>query len=54
MENSFAEIKTELKAINTKLNDAEEKINDLEDRITGISQSGWQIEEQIGKSENNI
>ena len=32
LENSFAEMKAELKAMNTRLNNAEEQINDLQDR----------------------
>ena len=44
LENSFAKMKAELKAINSKLNDAEERIRDLEDGIMEITQSEQQIE----------
>ena len=39
LENSFAEMKAELKAMNTRLNNAEEQINDLQDRTMEITQS---------------
>ena len=39
LENSFAEMKAELKAMNTRLNNAEEQINDLQDRTMKITQS---------------
>ena len=34
LENSFAEVKAELKALNSRMNNAKEQICDLEDRIT--------------------
>ena len=40
LENSFAEIQAELKALKSKMNNAEERISDLEDRIMEITQSG--------------
>ena len=40
LENSFAEMKTELKALNSRINNAEEQISDLKDRIIKIIQSG--------------
>ena len=33
LENSFAKMKAELKAVNSKMNNAEERISDLEDRL---------------------
>ena len=39
LENSFAEKKAELKAMNSWMNNAEERISDLEDRIMEITQS---------------
>ena len=49
LENSFTEMKAELKAMNSRMNNAEEGINDLEDRIMEISQSEQQTESQIKK-----
>ena len=46
-ENSFAETKAELKAMNSKLNNAEQQISDLEDRIMEFTQSEQQTERQI-------
>ena len=54
LENSFAEIQTELQAVKTRMNTAEERINDVEDRIMEITQSGQQTENQIKKQESNI
>ena len=34
-ENSFAETKVELKAMNSRINKTEERISDLEDRLNG-------------------
>ena len=44
LENSFAEIKWELKTTNSKLDNAEEWINALEDKTTEITQSEQQTE----------
>ena len=38
LENLFAEIQTELKALKGKMNNAKEQISDLEDRIMEINQ----------------
>ena len=38
LENSFAKMKAELKAINSKMNNTERRINDLKDRIIEITQ----------------
>ena len=54
LENSFAEMKTELKAIESIMNNAEEWIRDIEDRIMEITQSGQQTENQMKKDVNNI
>ena len=40
LENSFAEMQAELKALKSRMNNAEEQISDLEDRIMEITQSG--------------
>ena len=47
--NSFAEMKTELKALKSRMNNREERISDLKDRIMEITQSGQQTENQIKK-----
>ena len=47
LENSFAEMQAELKALKSRMNNAEEQISDLEDRIMEITQSGQQTENQI-------
>ena len=44
LENSFAEMKAELKPRQSKLNNVEEQISDLEDRIMKITQSEQQTE----------
>ena len=54
LENSFAEIQTELRAVKTRMNNAEERISDVEDRIMEITQSGQQTENQMKKQESNI
>ena len=54
LENSFAEIQTELKAIKSRMNNAEEQIGDLEDRIMEIKQSEQQTKNQMKKYESNI
>uniref|UniRef100_A0A8D1GWR4 L1 transposable element RRM domain-containing protein n=1 Tax=Sus scrofa TaxID=9823 RepID=A0A8D1GWR4_PIG len=54
LENSFAEIQTELKAIKSRINNAEEQISDLEDIIMEITQSGQQTENQMKRHESNI
>lgn len=50
LENSFAEMKTELKAVNSKKkkNNVAEEINDLEDRIMEIAQSEQQTKSRMG------
>ena len=47
LENSFAEMKAELKAMNGRMNNVEERISDLEDTIMEITQSGQHTESQI-------
>ena len=42
LENSFAEVKAELKALNSRMNNVEERISDLEDGIVETTQSGQQ------------
>uniref|UniRef100_A0A8D1N251 L1 transposable element RRM domain-containing protein n=1 Tax=Sus scrofa TaxID=9823 RepID=A0A8D1N251_PIG len=49
VENSFAEMKAKIKAINSKLNNAEKQVIDQEDRITEITQSAHQMERQMKK-----
>ena len=49
LENSFAEMQAELKALKSRMNNAEEQISDLEDRIMEITLSGQQTENQIKK-----
>ena len=49
LENSFAEIKAELKAINNRMNNAEEWISDLEDSMMKITRLGQQTESQMEK-----
>ena len=52
IENSFAEMQTELKPPKSRMNNAEEQINNLEDRIMEITQLGQQRENQIKKKKN--
>ena len=54
LENSFAEMQAELKALKSRMNNAEEQISDLEDRIMEITQSGQQTENQMKKHKSNI
>ena len=54
LENSFAEIQTELRAVKTRMNNAEERISDMVDRIMEITQSGQQTENQIKKHGSNM
>ena len=54
LENSFAEIQTEGKAIKNWMNNAEERISDVEQRIMEITQSGQQTEKQMEKNERNM
>ena len=49
LENSFAEMQAELKALNSRVNNAEEQISDLEDRIMEITQSEQQAQGQMKK-----
>ena len=51
LENSFAELQTELKALNNIINNAEEWVSDLEDRIMEIPN---QTEKQMKKYESNV
>ena len=53
LENSHAEIQTELKAI-SRMNNAEERISDVEDKIMEITQSGPQTENQMKKHESQV
>ena len=50
LENLFAVIQTELKAIKCRMNNAEEQISDVEDKIRKITQSGQQTENQMKKN----
>ena len=50
LENSFAEIQTELKAIKSRMNKEKEQISDMEDKLMGITQSGQQTENQMKKN----
>ena len=54
LENSFAEIQTELKVLKSRMINAEEQVSDLKDRIMEISQSGQQTENKMKKPESNI
>ena len=54
LENSFAEIQTEVRAVKTRMNNAEECISDVEDRIMEITQTGQQTENQMEKHKSNI
>lgn len=54
LENSFAEMQAELKALKSRRNQAEEEISDLEGRIREITQSGQQAENKMKNYENNI
>ena len=54
LENSFAEMPSQLKALKSRMNDAEEWTGDLEYRIVEIPQSGLQTENQVKKYESNI
>ena len=44
LDNSIAEVKTNIEAMNIRLNDTKEQISDLEDRIMEIIQSAQQTE----------
>ena len=48
-ENSFAEMKTELKVLKNRMNNAEEWISNLEERIMEITQSWQHTESQMKK-----
>ena len=54
LENSFAEMQTELKALKNRMNNAEERISDLKDRIMEITQLEHRKENQMKKYESNI
>ena len=49
LDNSFAEIQTELKAIKSRMKNAEEWISDVDDKIMEITQSAEQTENQMKK-----
>ena len=51
LENSFAEMLTELKSLKSRINNAEEQTSHLEGRIIEITQSGKQTENQMKKYE---
>ena len=53
LENSFAEIQTEPKAIKSRMNNAEEGISDTEDGIMEITETGQQRENQMKKHERD-
>ena len=50
LENSFAVMKAELKAVKSIMNNAEEQISDLEDGIMEITQSEQKTENQMKKT----
>ena len=54
LENSFAEMKAELKPRQSKLNNVEEQISDLEDRIMKIIQLQQRTERQIKKRKQHM
>ena len=54
LENSFAEIQTELKALQSRMNNAEEWISDSEDKVMEITQLGQHTEKQMKTDESNI
>ena len=54
LENSFVNVKAELKALDSRINNSEGKISDLEDRVIEINQSGQQTECQIKKKKRKI
>ena len=56
LENSFAEMQAELKALKSRIYNQQELISDLEGRIMEITQSGQQKENQMKKKkhESNI
>ena len=54
LENSFAEMQTELKAIKSRMNNAEEQVSEGEDTIMKVIQSGQQAKNQMEKHESNM
>jgi len=54
LENSFAEMQAELKALKSRMNNTEKWISDLHNRLTDITQSGQQTENQTKKHESNV
>ena len=54
LENSFAEIQTELKVIESRMNNAEEQVSDGEDKTMKVIQSGQQAKNQMEKHESNM
>ena len=54
VENLFAEIQTELRAVKNRKNNEDEQNSNVEDIIMEITQTGQQTENQIKKHESNI
>ena len=54
LENSFANMQTELNTLKSKMNNVEQCIRDLEDRLVEITESGQQTENQMKKHERSI
>ena len=54
LENSFAKMQAELKALKSRVNSAEQRICDLEDGIMEITKSGQKIKNQMKKHDSNI
>ena len=54
LENSFAEIQTELKVIKSRMNNAEGQVSDGEDKTMKVIQSGQQAKNQMEKHESNM
>ena len=54
VENSSAEMKTELKALKSRMNNAEERISELEGRIMENTQAGQETENQMRKHKSNM
>ena len=51
LQNSLAQMPTELRSLKSRRNSAEEPIGDVEDRIMEITQSGQQTESQMRSHE---
>ena len=54
LENSFAEMHSELKAPNSRMNNAEQWISDVENRKMEITQSEQQTEKQMKKTQRAL